>query len=121
MSKRITYTITASMDYDGQCIALDLAEILGEAYGQHYASRYEADALCSDLQYDAEELETPGPVTYSVVESDASIAVGDWVVGDEDEDEERGRVMRLMGSDALVAWEQGVKTFHRIDGLEVVS
>jgi hypothetical protein len=69
------YKISANMDYDGQSLAINQAEILGEAYGKIFFNEYDANELLEELQDSADELETSGPITYSLRQEEVPIQI----------------------------------------------
>lgn len=73
------YIVTASIDRDGQLLDGDQPEILGNAYGQTYATADEAFAIAQDLADYRDEFGL-SDVRYSVREEGDALGVTEvWV------------------------------------------
>lgn len=78
------YRVTASYEHDGQLLdASSSAEVLGDAYGRHYATEAEAEAVAEDMQSDLASYDLDPSTTYSVVEAPVSIRVTEQESGED--------------------------------------
>lgn len=71
-----TYTVTASFERDGQCLACNQAEVIGDAYGVTYTDRDEVQAAVDELTESLSDTDLDPSTTYGIDETTHTIEIG---------------------------------------------
>jgi hypothetical protein len=97
-----TYTVSASFERDGQCLACNQAEVLGEAFGVTYIDRDEAQEAVDELTESLSDTDLDPSTTFGLDEQTYTIESIDIVEEYLSDDEEPSDLEAYIGLRVVV-------------------